>query len=97
MFPQEYVGMLEVPEQFGLDVGSLSDIDPLARVRESVDARCRRCILVHRYRSERTVPVVSKGHYRVSPSGGTSLSAALPVSELSRFMATLPANIVVPS
>ena len=55
--------ILKVSQQFGLNVRRLTNINPLTRVREAVDARCRRSILADRDRCERTVSVVFKRHF----------------------------------
>jgi hypothetical protein len=56
-----------VPEQFGLNVSRLPDMNPSTRIRQAVDARCRWGILRYRCCCKRSIPVIFKGHFRVRP------------------------------
>jgi len=42
-------GGLCMPQQFGLNVSRLPDVNPSTRIRQAVDARCRWVILRYRH------------------------------------------------
>ena len=51
---------MHVPQQFGLDVGRLPDLNPPTGIRQAVGARCRWGTLRYRYCCKRSIPVIFK-------------------------------------
>jgi hypothetical protein len=72
MLPQELVRSLQVHQQLALDIRGFTDINPLASIRQAVNARSMRRIVPDRSVGKRAISVRFKRHY-----WGLSLGGAL--------------------